>query len=128
MSSKPRDSRGWIVYEGDWAATPDGGMFLVVTAPRLLDYVFLDRGGTGFVCRMSQVTVDPFRSPSRTNYERWFADLGTRDEVGSACYGICRAEARCWCECELDKLVHEAGLPGCLRAFWNWLDGEAVRQ
>lgn len=123
MTSMPRDSRGWIVYAGD--VLTDGSLVV-----RTMQYGLILDVGRGFSIESSwssSLEVDPFRSPERINYERWFADLGTLSEVVMASYDICRSETRCWCECVLDRLVHEAGMPGCLGAFWGWLGDTAVR-
>ena len=121
MTRMPRDSRGWIVYEGDVLTDRR----YVVRTAQCAVALKARRGCT--VERGWSLEVDPDRSPERTNYERWFADLGTLSEVVRASYDICRSETRCWCECVLDCLVHEAGMPGCLCAFWGWLGETAVR-
>lgn len=114
-SPMPRDSLGRIVYEGDE-----------------LDGLCIMEGIRGSKLRLNtfcghlttdagSVTVDLAASPPRTNYERYFADLGTREEVVAAFYAInCQADGIGCFECPFKLTAGEC-------CYWPyWLDERAV--
>lgn len=121
-SPMPCDSLGRIVYEGDE-----------------LDGLCIMEGIRGSKLRLNtfcghlttdagSVTVDLAASPPRTNYERYFADLGTRAEVDAAREAECgdlRHES-CW-PCPFRQWGSAFSMPcwSCL-AFDGWLDERAV--
>lgn len=110
-SPTPRDSLGRIVYAGDVLACgatverilPSGG----------IGVVFPNGGVSGF--SSCYETVDLAASPSRTNHERYFADLGTRDEVVAAFHSIsCQEEEISCFECPFRMVAGEC----CFWPYW----------
>lgn len=116
-SPMPRDSLGRIVYAGDVLACgatverilPSGG----------IGVVFPSGGVSGF--SSCYETVDLASSPEHTNHERYFADLGTREEVVAAFYAInCQADGIGCFECPFELIAGEC-------CYWPyWLDERAV--
>lgn len=113
ISTMPRDSLGRIVWLGD--VTDEGyevggyaeGELLLCTS-RIVHRL-----------PANLVTVDLDASPERTNYERYFSDLGTREEVREAAASTCD-DAICR-DCPFD------GAPWwCYDGFYRWLDEKAV--
>ena len=74
----PRDSLGRIVYVGDRLLAL--GEVDLIAGGKLIIGVSHGR----FMVSPGRAAVDLEASPERTNYERYFADLGTRDEVVDA--------------------------------------------
>lgn len=122
-STTPRDSLGRIVYEGDALACgatverilPSGG----------IGVVFPNGGVSGF--SSCYETVDLAASPPRTNHERYFADLGTREEVVDAA-DSCLGDDSSTCDrCPLEGWGKEFGFHPAGCAYFNrWLDERAV--
>lgn len=115
-SPMPRDSLGRIVYEGDE-----------------LDGLCIMEGIRGSKLRLNtfcghlttdagSVTVDLAASPPRTNYERYFADLGAREEVEFAFFSWpCKnVDAPECVTCPFELVAGEC------RYFPVWLDERAV--
>lgn len=77
VNTMPRDKLGRIVYESD---VLDNGMRITFIGKRT---------------DASDLEIDLAASPDRTNYERYFADLGTREEVQDAYLSHCSNTAHC---------------------------------
>lgn len=124
MTNMPRDSRGWIICTGD--VLTDGSLVVSVSDGGLLLEV-----GHGIMVESSwssSLEVDPFRSPERTNYERWLADIGTRDDIECALLTLCPRNDDCGC-CPFDNWGFEFsvhGMHGCGGMF-DWINMRAVR-
>lgn len=125
MSDKgmmPRDSLGRMVYVGDTVEglgvvdEADDGGFLFFKA-------FL--GHLPVASR--SVTVDLASSPPRTNYVRYFADIGTREEVIEAS-DVCVHDT--WIPCSTCVFEGWGESFGCrddgCGGFDEWLDTHAV--
>ena len=71
--------------------------------------------------------VDLENSPRRTNYERYFADLGSRDEITQAVEDACFETDSLACRhcCPFDDWDEEDPTL-CMTGFLNWLDKEAT--
>lgn len=124
-SPMPRDSRGWIIYQWDRVRQANclyPVLVLKVRESRLTTDLTDSRG---IAVDPRTVTIDPDRSPSRTNYERWFADLGTREEVFRALHKACTDGCS---DCPI-KDWPETAYPGasCFSSFAVWIDEMAVR-
>lgn len=117
----PRDSLGRIVYVGDRLLAL--GEVDLIAGGKLIIGVSHGR----FMVSPGRAAVDLEASPERTNYERYFADLGTREEVAEAAKAICACSCECpacvlndWCE----TFRVESGF--CLLSFCCWLNKRAV--
>ena len=120
-SPMPRDSLGRIGYVGD--VTTGGSMVYLAKSP----YTRMMSQGSFFNAAPVKLTVDLTASPDRTNYERYFADLGTHEEVarsmphGDECLdGACDS-------CPFDYWGKAFSMPCdyCV-AFDDWLNEKAV--
>ena len=69
-----RDRLGRLVYEGDFLDIGDGFRWKVARPNCKLERMFDEKA-------IVLYPVDLAASPSRTNYERYFADLGTIDQI-----------------------------------------------
>lgn len=121
-STTTRDSLGRIVYVDDVVLTPHRTAHQVGAVGG--DCARLDNGRR-VLARL--LTVDLDASPERTNYERYFADLGTLDEVidaGDSC--IC--DMSLWCsDCPFYRWGEAFGIsPYDCIAFIRWLYEKAV--
>ena len=117
----PRDRLGRIVYAGD--VVDALGTVEAVSGGMLLFKSFL--GHLPFAA--GNVRVDLAASPERTNYERYFADLGTFDEVIKAA-DSCVFDKSIFClGCPLDDwgVAFEMPYVDC-GAFNTWLNETAV--
>lgn len=72
---------------------------------------------------MSQCEVDLTLSPDTDNYLRYFADLGLREEIDSACTHIC--ETLPSEECLAGSCVFDRWCDDCT-SFRDWLQEEAT--
>ena len=134
--NRPRDSRGWLIYEGDWVRNSINNV-LVRVDKTFGNVLSLSNKATLFSYHPKEPTivsswseylyVDLSRSLTRTNYERWFADLGTLEDVKEA------FDAQCDDMCYSCPLSHwgtyfhtEMKYGGCF-SFNAWLAEEAVR-
>ena len=107
----PRDSLGRIVYVGDvWE---DGTRVISIQE--------------GSSARFAE-TLDLAASPARTNYERYFADLGTRDEVRFAVSRECNSRSCSGCVFAnwVSMAYCGSGIGFCYIPFNRWLDMKAV--
>ena len=95
-SPMPRDSLGRIVYAGD--VVEDGAIVYLVKSGN----VRMMRQGDFFDAEAEKLIIDLSASPCLTNYERYFADLGTREEVADAADSCLGDESR---TCELCPLA-----------------------
>ena len=100
MNSKPlgRDCLGRLVYASDFI--DDGSKIGVVCGINRLGEVLIHyRSPLGYwimdkvVSESTEVILDA--SPKRTNYERYFADLGTLGEVWEAWADLCLETFKC---------------------------------
>lgn len=117
----PRDSLGRIVYVGDRLLAL--GEVDLIAGGKLIIGVSHGR----FMVSPGRAAVDLEASPERTNYERYFADLGTLDEVidaGDSC--IC--DMSLWCsDCPFYRWGEAFGIsPYDCIAFIRWLYEKAV--
>lgn len=115
-----RDSLGRIVYEGDVLT---GGYEVVEVMGRRIE--FFDENDDACSVLAYTLTIDLRMSPSRTNYERYFADLGTLEEVRGAFYGD-RQDSDL---CKLRRLREEcpfAAIAGRCGDWPRWLDERAA--
>lgn len=116
-SPMPRDSLGRIVYVGD---VLDGGAVIMTILRDDEAKIAFPTGGVGFI-PLRFVEICLAASPLRTNYERYFADLGTREEIVAAFYAInCQADGIGCFECPFELTAGECW-------YWPyWLDDMAV--
>lgn len=100
-----RDSLGRLIYRGD---------------------VFIGLDAEAAWWRRKELTVDLEKSPKRTNYERYFADIGTLDEVIDAAFN--GSDVLCE-DCPLYRWGELCGFDyewsGCA-GFGRWLEQEAT--
>lgn len=116
-SPMPRDSLGRIVYAGDVI----GKDTIVEEASLPYTIVAAHQSGVSTALIASFVSVDLAASPEHTNHERYFADLGTRDEVVSAFDAInCQADGISCFECPFELIS------GDCFCWPGWLDEKAV--
>lgn len=116
-SPMPRDSLGRIVYVGDVI----GNETTVAEVGMSYTIVVAHPSGVSTALIASFVAVDLAASPEHTNHERYFADLGTRDEVVSAFDAInCQADGISCFECPFELIAGEC----CCWPYW--LDEKAV--
>lgn len=117
----PRDSLGRIVYVGDmidgfgWVLSAIGELVAVVNTPF---------GNAQFA--VGNVTIDLAASPERTNYERYFADLGSWEDVLDAITYACDTLGCADCPIEDWPELFGSGEISCLAAFLRWLGEPAV--
>lgn len=119
---KHRDRLGRIVYVGD---VLDSGAKVTHIDPDcdiLLDArVCKPTPFTVFYAHL--VTIDLDASPDHTNYERYFADLGTRADVQNAFFDepdyLCDGPS-CCDTCPFNLITGNCG------EFIDWLDEKAV--
>ena len=126
----PRDSLGRIVYVGDVYSTCSDGerRDLVVTMianEAIVGALTSDGVLAGFPADSS--AVDLAASAYRTNYERYFADLGTREGVIEAAMLACRGVRPCR-TCPLWGWSAAFGVRVgiCILGFDAWLDERAA--
>lgn len=119
-STMPHDKLGRIVYVGD---VLEDGAIVTGILPTGLEVAL--RGSTGGPFPASSETVDIDASPCLTNYERYFADLGTFEAVLDAVDDDCfRHECR---TCVFDGWGMRFGtVPADCHGFGTWLDERAV--
>jgi len=119
----PRDSLGRIVYVGDVI----GNETTVAEVGMSYTIVVAHPSGVSTALIASFVAVDLAASPERTNHERYFADLGTREEVYIAACDICVDSRKC-SACVLNDWHETFGAENgmCLSSFNRWLDERAV--
>lgn len=120
-SPVPRDSLGRIVYVGDRLLAL--GDVDLITDGKLLIGVSHGR----FMVSPVRAAVDLAASPGRTNYERYFADLGTRDEVVEAA-DSCLYDRSISCSgCPIDGWGAAFGMSSAYcDSFSDWLYERAV--
>lgn len=82
-SAMPRDRLGRIVYAGD--VVEGLGTVNAADGGYLLFKAFLGH----LPVASDRATVNLSASPERTNYERYFADIATRDDIEDARVGVC---------------------------------------
>lgn len=116
-SPMPRDSLGRIVYAGD--SLTCGATVDCVLPSGGIGVAFPDGALSGFSPLLD--SIDLASSPHRTNYERYFADLGTLSDVYDAYRSIdCHAEGWSCLECPFELVA------GNCSRFSEWLCKEAV--
>lgn len=115
-AAMPRDSLGRIVYVGD--VTTCGAMVYLANSADLR----MMSQGTFFDAEADKLVIDLAASPYRTNYERYFADLGTFDEVIDAYEE--EPESICADACPTCPFAFLAG--GDCYYFQKWLNEKAV--
>ena len=117
----PRDSLGRIVYVGDRLLAL--GEVDLIAGGKLIIGVSHGR----FMVSPGRAAVDLEASPERTNYERYFADLGTRDEVVDAA-DSCLFDRSISCSgCPIDGWGAAFGMSSAYcGSFSDWLDETAV--
>jgi len=117
----PRDSLGRIVYVGDRLLAL--GDVDLIAGGKLLIGVSHGR----FMVSPGRAAVDLAASPERTNYERYFADLGTRDEVVEAADSCLYDRSISCSSCPLCGWGAAFGTPSAYCDFFvDWLDKKAV--
>lgn len=116
-----RDRLGRIVYVGDRLLAL-GDVDLIVGGKLIIG---VSHGR--FMVSPGRAAVDLAASPERTNYERYFADLGTREEVADASESCIYDHSISCIGCPLDEWGATFGMPSkhC-GAFDIWLDKKAV--
>ena len=119
----PRDSLGRIVYVGDVLT---GGAAIIKILPDDEAKIAFPTGGVGFIPFRFGI-IDLAASPEHTSYERYFADLGTRDEVVVAA-DSCLGDDSSTCDrCPLEGWGKAFGFHPAGCAYFNrWLDERAV--
>lgn len=118
----PRDNLGRIVYVDDVVLTPHRTAHQVGAVGG--DCARLDNGRR-VLARL--LTVDLDASPERTNYERYFADLGTRDEVVEAADSCLYDRSISCSSCPLCGWGAAFGTPSAYCDFFvDWLDKKAA--
>ncbi|WP_101723080.1 hypothetical protein [Eggerthella timonensis] len=117
-SPMPRDSLGRIVYVGD---VLDGGAVIMTILRDDEAKIAFPTGGVGFI-PLRFVEICLAASPLSTNYERYFADLGAREEVEFAFFSWpCKnVDAPECVTCPFELVAGEC------RYFPVWLDEKAV--
>lgn len=123
-----RDRLGRLVYVGDRVAINDVRAAVIERTkvwPRngfrcVFEHDGIVREG---ICVTDTAIVDLEASPKHTNYERYFADLGTLDEIRKARDCICLVTSLTDCEsggCVFDNWCDSR------TAFARWLEQEAT--
>lgn len=121
-----RDRLGRLVYEGDTVKYGRKTWKAGTTQDRKPFLLFDDVNWFGIPARAECCEVDLEASPKRSNFERYFADLGTFDAVEHAYSFGCDYN----CEnCPFDSwgkaTDSKSKFTTCL-AFWDWLDEVAL--
>lgn len=100
-----RDRLGRLMYPGDyvWPHKPDDPYWIPVWREEDGRVAFDEGFGLAEHTTWPEfVTIDLDASPKRTNFERYFADLGTIEEIGEAINSDCNCyieEASAfWCD------------------------------
>ena len=141
MTDQPlgRDRLGRLVYEGDyvWPHRPDDPYWIPVWREENGRVAFDEGFGLAEHTTWPEfVTIDLAASPKRSNYQRYFADLGTFDEICRIVDEICSEEAaknpyQCphWCPLEVWTEPYASIFDAnelCRIAFKLWLQQEAT--
>lgn len=120
----PRDSLGRIVHEGD---VLESGTTIMTILTEYEAKITFPTGGTGFIPLRIMSAINLEASPECTNYERYFADLGTRAEIIRAIVSACGECDECPCTIgDIIELVKGYETVGCFAPFGHWLDEKAV--
>lgn len=125
-----RDRLGRLVYEGDRVRLR--GVDYRIHGINIREFVALEVVGGALpigdaVIRLLEdlphYEVDIENSPPKSNFERYFADLGLREEIDSACTHICETLPSEEClagSCVFDRWCDDG------TSFRDWLQEEAT--
>ncbi len=131
MKPLGRDRLGRLIYEGDyvWPHKPDDPYWIPVWREKDGRVAFDEGFGLAEHTTWPEfVTIDLDASPKRTNYERYFADLGSLDEIKEAFDDIEPCDPGACFSCPFRKWGQAfcmGGTGSCL-GFKAWLNQEAT--
>lgn len=121
-----KDCLGRIIYEGDIDSNILPKRVENIVSDNWVDVRYLVDITRFFNFPAFVLEVDLKESPSHTNYERYFADLGTLDEVITAFLRSCTDDMDCH-ECPFSRFGEwiDRETPSCV-SFEFWLYREAT--